>query len=493
MSQNLNQPKQEDSFITFFWVIGMFAVITIVIWLRFHAELTMATIYIRGFFTSPLWVLNVIFAKMFGFPMPVVYQLVQTTAELCNPAGSFKFWSCTRDPSTVAWKEIQFASFWWNGVYTLIALFLLIKAFLKIQDEHPGGKFNKPHTLESFIKEQTQNYPHLEVFGELNMLERDNMKGWYRGMDSVREFAFKHGLVKGIQHRKIDYVVEGATHQHTDETEIIPVLDKQKLTQIMRDQLGELWIDVDHLTDAETVILALYIGRAASTQESMSDEEFKSIENECIEIQNTYWKIAAMDVKSKYEFQYDENDPDTFLNENPRAFSSFPINDLKNHIREYMDYEVIKKLLSKHAYVRTFIIDVIYEARKLGVMAPTEIRWLKLYDRTMWAMVQNIGRPSLFSENLGANAHFVAENIMERAMHEPIFTVALRGYEKQLQFYSYNEQFSHLKVNGSWRDVVINEVGDVIDQSPFSSGLFETLETNELGEKEKSFYTSVNE
>lgn len=478
MAQNYGQPKQDDGIITFLCVSALLIVVTVVIWFRFHTELTMATIYIRGLFTSPLWVLNVFFASIFGTSLPGVYQLVQTTAELCNPAGSYKFWACTRDPSTVAWSEIQFASFWWNGIYSIIALVMLAKAFYRIQMEHPSGKFNKPHNLESFIKEQTPLYPHLSVFGELNLLERDNMRGWYRGMDSVREFAFKHKLICGIQHRKIDYVVEGTTQQHTDETEVIPVANIEKLTSIMKKQLGELWIDVDHIEDGEAIILAYYIARAASTQETMDDEEFYKIEKETILIENTYWAIAALDSKNKAEFSYSEKDESTYMYDNPHSFESFPIDELKDHIKEYINYPVIQNLLSKHAYTRTFIIDVIYEARKLGVMAPTQIRWIQLYDRTLWAMIENIGRPSLFSECLGANAHYVVENIMGQAMHEPNFIVAVKGWEHQLQYYSYNEQFKDLSV-GKIEEMLLNEKGEIADKSPFDRGVFDELKTNE--------------
>jgi intracellular multiplication protein IcmP len=481
MSQHTGQPKQDDGIIVFLSVIGLLTFIAVVIWMRFHTELTMATIYIRGFFTSPLWVLNVFFASIFGAPLPGIYQLVQTTAELCNPAGSYKFWACTRDPSTVAWGEIQFASFWWNGVYSFIALIVLGNTYYRLQMEHPSGKFNKPHNLESFIKEQTPLYPHLSVFGDLNLLERDNMRGWYRGMDSVREFAFKHKLINGIQHRKIDYVVEGTTQQHTDETEVIPVANIEKLTAIMKKQLGELWIDVDHLEDGEVILLAYYIARAASTQDTMTDKEFYEIEEESLEIENTYWAIAALDVKNKPEFNYDEDDESTYMYDTPHSFDSFPIEDLKGHIKKYIDYPIIKQLLSKHAYARTFIIDVVYEARKLGVMAPTQFRWLKLYDRTLWAMLQNIGRPSLFSECLGANAHYVVETIMGQAMHEPNFIVAVKGWEHQLQYYSYNEQFKDLPI-GMIEEMLLNEKGEIADKSPFDRDVFDGLKTNALVE-----------
>lgn len=486
------QPKQDDGIVVFLCVVGMLSFVTIVLWFRFHTELTIATIWIRGIFTSPIWVLNVFLAKLFGGAVPGIYHLVQTTAEICNPAGSYKFWACTRDPSTVSWSEIQFASFWWNGIYAIIAVFYLGKTFFRIQNEHPSGKFNRPHNLESFIKEMTPIYPHLSVFGPLNLLDRDNMRGWYRGMDSVREFAFKHKLIKGIQHRKIDYVVEGTTQQHTDETEVIPVANTEKLTVIMKKQLGELWIDVDHLEDGEVIILAYYIARAASTQETMEDEEFYAIAKTTQEIEDMYWGIAAIDLKNKPEFAYDEKDESTYMYETPHSFDSFPIDDLKDHIKAYIEYPVIKKLLKKHAYARTFIIDVIYEARKLGVLAPTSIRWLKLYDRTLWAMIENVGRPSLFSECLGANAHYVVESIMGRAMHEPNFVVAIKGWEHQLQFYSYNEQFADLNV-GTINEMIFNDKGEIADVSPFDVTRFDSLGTNEVKPEESQASSPVEE
>ncbi len=135
---------------------------------------------------------------------------------------------------------------------------------------------------------------------------------------------------------------------------------------------------------------------------------------------------------------------------------------------------------------------MIYEARKLGVLAPTSIRWLKLYDRTLWAMIENVGRPSLFSESLGANAHYVVESIMGRAMHEPNFVVAIKGWEHQLQFYSYNEQFADLDV-GTINEMIFNEKGEVIDVSPFDVTRFDSLGTNELKQEESQANTTNEE
>lgn len=50
----------------------------------------------------------------------------------------------------------------------------------------------------------------------------------------------------------------------------------------------------------------------------------------------------------------------------------------------------------------------------LGVIAPCELRWLRMYDRNLWALVQSVGRPSVFVEQLAAFSHYTSECYYKR-------------------------------------------------------------------------------
>lgn len=90
------------------------------------------------------------------------------------------------------------------------------------------------------------------------------------------------------------------------------------------------------------------------------------------------------------------------------------------------------KSFQKHAYVRTALIALIYKTRTLGVLAPCELRWLRNYDRTLWALVQNVGRPSVYVEQLAAFSHYTSEAYYHRRKISPDFSYGWNGLQKAL-------------------------------------------------------------
>jgi intracellular multiplication protein IcmP len=432
-----------DGLTTALVAVGAIVVFAVLMWLMYHTELATAYIFIRNIMNWVFWQLHITLLQS-GINFPLFKYLIGSTLEQCVPSQRFNiFTTCVVDPSVLTFKQLQNSSMGWNAIFALISLTIAGLGFVRIGDDHPDSKFKKKHTLESFMLEQKVNYSHLHVFTDFNLQLVSVNEGPFMGMKTTREYARDEGLIVGSKERQVVFAVSGTTRSKKDQSEHVPVIDREKLKGLLRTQLGGLWIGCDFITDEEAILLAMYLPRACSSSPKMSEEQFDSIAKGFRDLEDDFWHIAKVDVLTSDQFKIigklEDGSPKFEMGN--RDVSMFFIDELKEtYIKPYLNHEVTKNLLSKHAYTRTFIIAVILEARRLGVMAPCQMRWLKLYNRQIWALLQNIGRPSMYAEGMGAISHYFVEVAHGQPILEPNFDIAIKGFETQLQTYKYDKQ-----------------------------------------------------
>ena len=444
---NQTQGKKNDDFDGMLMVgVSIAAIIffAIMLWMRFHVSISTVHIFIRNLWSWPLYQFYVLAVKAIGSDIPLLRMLLGNTVTLCAPTSSLNpFTTCTTNPSDVTFKQLSFSALIGNIIFGVISIGLAFKGFIHISKNHPQVRFGKKHSLDSFMEEQKQNYPHLRLFSEFNMQKVSSRQGPLMGMKTSREYAKENNLVIGESNRELKYISDGITKSQKDSMEKVPVVDRSKVIELARIQLGGLWVSVDHITDAEAILLARYLPTACSTDPNMLDKDFYKIKNDAAQLEEEYWRIATKDIFTSPQFSPMGKYPDgtTIYPDGKKDLSAFFIDDLKKYwIKPYINHPVAKKLLDKHAYTRTFIIAVVFEARRLGVAAPCQLRWLKFYDREIWALLTNIGRPSFFCENMGAISHYQAEAVAKQKIFQPHFDVAIRGFEYQLQTYFYSDE-----------------------------------------------------
>lgn len=424
--------------------IAAIILFAVMLWMRFHVSISTVHIFVRNIWSWPLFQLYILAIKITGVDIPFLRMLLANTVTLCAPTSAFNtFTTCTTNPGNVTFKQLSLSAMTWNFIFGAVSLGIVFKGYMNISKTHPLVRFGKKHNLESFLKEQRQNHPHLKLFSEFNMQNVSSREGPLMGMKTSREYAKEFGLVIGESKRELKYISDGITKSQKDSLEKVPVIDRHKLIELARLQLGSLWVGVENITDAEAILLAKYLPRACSTDPNMLDAEFKKNQIETDQLEDEYWRIATEDILTSPQFKPLGHYPDktVIYADGKKDLAAFCIDDLKKHwIQPYINHPVTKKLLEKHAYTRTFIIAVVFEARRLGVAAPCQLRWLKFYDREMWALLTNIGRPSFFCENMGAISHYQAEAVAKQCIYQPHFDVAIRGFEHQLQTYFYSDE-----------------------------------------------------
>lgn len=438
---NPNQQQQMDASLTLLLCLVLFVGFAVMIWYRFHTELSTAYVYLQMVYSYPIYLIKMGLLNL-GINFTYLDFLLKANLELCLNIERKSFIpSCYGDFSKIKFMQLVYAALPWNAFFCGLGMFWVFKGYRDVEENHPFKRFSKTHTLDSFMEEQKQNYGHLKLFADFNLQKINQNEGPFMGMKTVQEFAYENGLVIADEPRMIKTIDNGVTKTQDDQAEKVPVVDRDALITILREQLGTLWVGVDFLTDAETILLAMYLPRACCVDPLMHDDEFKAIYKNCLKLEAEFWDIASEDVLYTDKFASDGFYPDDspIYPEGKKSLSAFNIPELKNIIRKYIGYKVPQELLQQHAYTRTFIIAIVYQARRLGVMAPCQMRWLKLYDREMWALLQNIGRPSFFSENMGAVSHYTAETVAKTKIFQPHFDIAIRGFEHQIKTYLYSD------------------------------------------------------
>lgn len=362
---------------------------------------------------------------------------------LCNPAsegGFFPLLDCKRDPGTVGYVELLIASAAIGMLFAVKRVVEAIGGIVRISVEHPDSRFKTQHTVDSFIEEMKVIEPHLRVFSSINPNLLDSDSGDLRNMDGTRRFSYTKGLISNFRARQ--ELIDPKTEQEKqlkerplsdlsiNSDDLVPEVDESKFIEVMTEQLGDVWVGIDNLSAGELILMAITVPKVASHDEEMPDDEFYAIAAQTDEILEYMWDWTAMDQHREYK--------EGEIDEGLAAFDK--LDEYREIIEKYIDHPEVQKVISEHAYNRTVITSMFTKARGLGIIPPCEVRWLWLYDRTLWYTVQNIDRPSFACEGQGAISHWLMEKRLESALHQPSFDVAFFGLSDQLAEYKYTKE-----------------------------------------------------
>lgn len=443
MSEIKDKLRHQDQIVLLTVALLFFTII--LIWFVYKPQIAGFFIYTKGILSLLIyWVLKAL--SVFGIEyIPILSDLIYSTDVLCRPTNVYFPFICQNDFKDISFRDLSKASTTWNVIIFLLTLPYIKKGYDRFVSTYPTNGFNKSMNLEEFIVEQTQNHPHLQIFGTLDVSEFDTESGYFKPLDTTYEFAKRYNLILGTKLRKVNITLGGVSKEYNDKTEEVPIIDEEKFLAVMREQLGALWVtpntenvsdedkaenirlSIECISKEDLILMALYLPVACATDEEMSEDEYKTIKAESITLTNYYWDVATKIIIGNVNFS-----KETEYNLNPRELSGFNFEYLRKRVAKYINYPVAQEIFKKHSYVRTILCEVIITARTLGVMPPADIRWLKLFNRTAYAFLQNIGRPSWFSEGMGPLGHYLVECTLSKPLEEPDFNIALMGYEFEL-------------------------------------------------------------
>jgi len=378
------------------------------VWYYAHTEISMVYTYIRY---VELWLLNALGSFV---RLPGVTKVREWVQEMCQPDGLFSL--CHRDFSTVKWEDISNSSIAMNLFWLILMVVICVRMFIHANATHPKIKFTKIHNIKSFVEENKQLYPHLRMFSRIDLISQPLDHPVFGMSLTSRQFAYRHRLISGWKEE-----MDGSWK---------PILDREKAFQVFRLQLGKLWTKSTDLSVSETLLVAIAIPRVAATDTSLDEAKFKEAMKDSDNLLKWCWDQFKPPSPAKKKKEAEDN-PLAWLK--PKIDLEYP----RSIILKYIGHPAVKALINKHAYNRTIIFALFMQARRLGVLQPAEMRWMRFFDRELWYVLQTIGRQAVFAEAAAVLSHYLYEAKSGVALVEPQLDKAINGLEFALTAFKY--------------------------------------------------------
>ena len=246
---------------------------------------------------------------------------------------------------------------------------------------HSDSKLRTIESMKTLSEKLRGSFPASQIVYELDLVKMPIDEGPWAMAQTPIEFAKKHKLL------------------YRDEKHQVCV-DMLKSKVIFSEQLGRHWKGVEELKTHERAIfgaLAAYINYNRKEAEACLEKISGSV---------TQQKLAKNDL--------DYAHADSLL-------------------KQYQDTKLVKGIIEKHAYVSTVFAELLVEARKTGIVANSSYLWMKPIDRRLWYVLNNVGRKAVFVETGAVHAHWLAENSIGFAIHQPMISEAVVGLQEAVK------------------------------------------------------------
>lgn len=408
-------------------ISGILAVILIMAWVAWqfaHEQISAVYVYVRY---AQLWLLNFIGLWV---DLPIISQATEWVQQACAPEDGWLL--CTQDFATTGWGQIQNSTLVINSLFLVVMVALCFRMFFIVERTHPLNRYTKNHTIQSFMKENADLYPHLKLFSKIDLVSKPLDDPIFGMSLTSRQYAYKYKLISGWE--------------QTGDGDFVPILNRSVTTTLLIKQLGKHWTRSADLTPGETLLLAIALPRVAATDPLMSDEKFKQAladsddfikwcwtQFEPTAPQNNEKKNTGKKVLAKGESSSTKG-------ENEWLSPAIDLTRAKEIIARYIKHPAVVQIISRHAYRRTVLYACYTKAGSLGVFPSADVRWLRFFDRELWYLRSSMGRQVAFAE--GGNAvysHYLYEAKAGHPIVEPQLDKALNGLESAMHKFKYTE------------------------------------------------------
>lgn len=387
-------------------LLGIFAAVYILCWAAWyfaHRQISTVYMYIRY---AQLWVFNALGSVI---DLPGVSNIHNWVQRMCEPDGLISV--CHRDFTTVQWRDISDSSIAINVASLVILVYFCFRMFARANKTHPKLNYTKSHNIKSFVKESKELYPHLRMFSELDLIAEPLDHPVFGMSLTSRQFAYKHRLISGWKD-----MGDGSW---------TPTLDREKATQVFRLQLGKHWTKSTELSPGETLLAAIAIPRVAATDSTLDDAAFKSAMKDSEDLVKWCWDQFKAPPKTTKKGKGKEEQGDPYAWLRPEIDLTKPREVILKHI----GHPNVQTIIEHHAFNRTVIFGLFMQARRLGVLQPAEMRWLRFFDRELWYILETIGRQAGYAEAAAVLSHYLYESKSAAALAEPQLDKAVNGLD----------------------------------------------------------------
>lgn len=343
----------------------------------------------------------------------------------------------------------------------MLAPYLVIPTFYMIYKEFskPQGAIKKPSerskdsALYRYAKSQADIWPHIKpivnIMGDMAEKQKSLDAEWYALSEIPYAWMQKKGILREIKTKKRRKLI--TVRERSEFT-----LDRDKAFKALRANLGSLWKGLDDLDFNHRCVLAVIVphifGKVAMSRlinrkiatyhESKKSKADKAKEGALrAEIEkevNNILEAHASAFETPYFEEGDFEDPF-----DPIASSFEELDSEKDMFGK--GAELVKDTLLTHAYIKTVFFGLIERSWTYGVLASSELLWVKKVDRDLWYVISQQGRTSAFVEVCGAWSHYLAEDSYGFRTLMPQLSAGIDAFDFDL--WSTHENYAAL---GTW-------------------------------------------
>jgi len=382
---------------------GMAGMLVFLLWYKFHTQI--ATIYgsWRMFTNAAGWVFGEYIANV-----PYVVRPFHDAVEYFRHTPF----------SEVPFSKITETTWPVNvGLLVLVLLPLAVRSIRVSFRTNPLNHKNygktRDFTVFTFMKAQEKVYPHLKLYGALNMLKQPINTGRLRMADTAKQFVLANKLLS----------------RDAKQDKVLVIRDRT--AAVLRAQLGDFWHGLDRLKVQEIVLFGVFAPKASATDAKMSDKDYAKALDLSAALLNDLWHVFTPDEKGNVPSGKELIE---------KLGKSVVYARCVESAKQYMGSRVVTAIIGRHAYTRTVLYELLDAARKTGVLASAEFRWLKLVDRQLWFVMNTVGRAVAVPEAAGVYGHYLYEMKAKRAVEKPMVETAVDAVEGAFERLAFTDE-----------------------------------------------------
>ncbi len=246
------------------------------------------------------------------------------------------------------------------------------------------AKFKKSYSMKSLLSAERNNWPLVAPVLYVDLVHMDINKGPWAMALSPMMFAKKHNLL-------IVEKIIPSDAMLSSKAVLTARINRDEARKVFAMQVGKFWTGPEALPIQARALFACCAARIAGDREGPA---------------KLLPQISSSSVTGKLDF----SGADKLLN-------------------KHKDHKLVKQIMSKHAFVLTVLASMLEVARTDGVFASADFLWLKPVDRSLWFMLNSVGRQTPYSEVAGPFNHWIAEKELGRRLNIPMVEEAVTGLE----------------------------------------------------------------
>lgn len=295
--------------------------------------------------------------------------------------------------NAVEWNDIVKVSNAVGGKLAIPVAIIFALLSILLYKNNAGNRYRKAHSMSSLAEQEKQNWPYITPILGLDLVNTPIDDGPWAMSEKPMDFAKRNKLLKE-EMKKIDDT--GLKRDYR----ITVTVKRGRANRLFARQLGKPWTNVWKLPPYQRALFAIFAAKGEGDRD----------------IANNLLRQIAMSAKS------DSLHPNKLNFKGADAL-----------LKKHENSKLIKKVINTHAFFYTVMASMIDVARLDGVLASAEFLWLKPMDRTLWYVLNTVGRQTAPPEVAGIFAHWLAEKGIERPLTIPMVDEASFALEEALK------------------------------------------------------------